>query len=63
MSTPVWRKSSYSSGEEQSTCVELARLDGSIGIRDSKQPERGHLAVSGRAFGRLVGRVKGGEFA
>ncbi|RAY10874.1 DUF397 domain-containing protein [Actinomadura craniellae] len=33
----VWRKSSYSQGLGQD-CVELARLGGVIGIRDSKDP-------------------------
>jgi hypothetical protein len=62
MSSLEWRKSSYSSGEVNSDCVELARLSGSIAIRDSKHPEHGHLTLSAEAFGTLVNRVKGHRF-
>jgi hypothetical protein len=37
-----WRKSSHS-GTEEHTCVELAKLDVSVGIRDSVDPDAGHL--------------------
>ncbi|TYB48694.1 DUF397 domain-containing protein [Actinomadura chibensis] len=55
-----WRKSSRSntSGEE---CVEVAALVEGCGIRDSKAPEAGHLAVSIEGFARLVVAVKAGE--
>jgi hypothetical protein len=62
MSAPAWRKSSYSGGSSgQSDCVELARLPGAVGIRDSKNPEGGTLAVSAAELGRLLSTIKLGE--
>jgi hypothetical protein len=40
--------------------VEVAELDASVGIRDSKAPEAGHLALDMAVFAMLVGRIKGG---
>ncbi|MVZ99216.1 DUF397 domain-containing protein [Actinomadura sp. LD22] len=56
-----WRKSSYSGGEA-GQCVELAELDGavSVGIRDGKNPEGGHLAVGRADLAVLVCRIKDG---
>lgn len=55
----IWRKSSYSGGTStQSDCVEAAQLEGVAGLRDSKAPEAGHLAVSPAVFADLVARVK-----
>jgi hypothetical protein len=62
MTAPVWRKSSLSQGYENSDCVEVARFPAVIGIRDSKNPEGGKLAVSSGAFTTLLGRLKRGEF-
>ncbi|RFS86885.1 DUF397 domain-containing protein [Actinomadura spongiicola] len=50
-----WRKSSESgtTGGTSGDCVELALLDGVIGIRDSKKPDGPKLAFSvpdARAF-------------
>ncbi|MBO2446464.1 DUF397 domain-containing protein [Actinomadura barringtoniae] len=53
-----WRKSSYSSGEADSTCVEVADLQSFIGIRDSKDPEGPRLAVSVADFRALTGAIK-----
>jgi hypothetical protein len=58
MNTPVWRKSSHSGTIEGSDCVEVADLSGVIGVRDSKNPDGPRLALSGRSFAALVGRVK-----
>ncbi|MBX6767475.1 MAG: DUF397 domain-containing protein [Actinomadura rubrobrunea] len=55
----VWRKSSYSG--TQGDCVELARLGAEVGIRDSKNPENGHLAVAPEVMKGLIGRIKAGE--
>lgn len=62
MSAPAWRKSSFSGGSENTDCVELARLGGAvIGVRDSKNPEGGHLSVSPGTLGRLLTRIKAGD--
>jgi hypothetical protein len=65
MSTPAWRKSSRSgtgtSGGEN--CVEVAAFPAAVGIRDSKNPDAGHLTVSVTDFGRLVDRIRSGELA
>lgn len=58
----IWRKSSRSGGGEAGgqDCVELACLPGTIGIRDSKSPELGHLTVSREELGRLIDLGKAG---
>jgi hypothetical protein len=57
--TPEWRKSSHSgTGGAQSDCVEVAALPHTIGLRDSKTPTRGHLALTRDQFAGLVGRIK-----
>lgn len=58
----VWRKSSYSEGGSGGTCVELADLaTGVVGVRDSKNPEAGHLTVAPSDLASLVRRIKRGE--
>jgi len=57
--THVWRKSSYSGAEN--LCVELAALPAELGIRDGKNPERGHLSLSGRRAAAFLARVKSGR--
>lgn len=57
MTRPTWRKSSHS-GTEQGACVEVAILAPGIGIRDSKNPELGHLALTPEAFADLLVRAK-----
>lgn len=60
---PVWRKSSRSgsSGGSTSDCVEIANVHEAIGIRDSRNPQGGHLTVPRFELRRLVDLVKGGE--
>lgn len=41
-----WRKSSRSGQEVNSDCVQVADLDISIGVRDSKNPDGPHLVFS-----------------
>ena len=53
----AWRKSSYSTGSQTSECVEVGVGRGVIGVRDSKAPELGHLAVSRTAWQVFVRRV------
>lgn len=55
-----WRKSSYSGGDS-GQCVELANLDGTVGIRDSKNPQNPHIEVGREALASLIGRIKAGE--
>ncbi|MBC6460043.1 DUF397 domain-containing protein [Actinomadura sp. HBU206391] len=60
--TPVWRKSSHSgSSGDQSDCVEVARLSGNIGLRDSKAPDTGHLILTAESFADLIASVKRDE--
>ena len=61
MSVPTWRKSSRSGGTDNSDCIEVARLDAQIGVRDSKAPADGHLTISMATFGELLGRIRAGE--
>jgi hypothetical protein len=57
-----WRRSSRCSGE--STCVEVALLDGDgIGIRDAKLPASSpYLAVDRDSWRAFLSGVKAGEF-
>ncbi|MEU8799332.1 DUF397 domain-containing protein [Spirillospora sp. NPDC048819] len=57
----VWRKSSHSGVGGTSECVELARLPNAVGLRDSKVPESGHLALTPEAFTALLAQVKRDE--
>ncbi|MGI5418949.1 DUF397 domain-containing protein [Actinomadura luteofluorescens] len=54
-----WRKSSRSNSEQ--ACVEVAQSLTSVGVRDSKNPEGGHLALDRSAFTGLLARVKAGD--
>ncbi|MGW2060020.1 DUF397 domain-containing protein [Streptomyces sp. NPDC001937] len=48
--TPTrWRKSSYSNGTG-GECVEVADLYSAVGVRDSQQPRRPHIAVRHSAW-------------
>ena len=55
-----WRKSSYSGGVNDEQCVELGRLglEAGIGVRDSKDPDGGHLTLSAAQFASLIQQVK-----
>lgn len=57
----VWRKSSHSN--HQSACVEMGRLDqGTVGFRDSKDPEGAVLTFERAAVQAFVAAVAAGEF-
>ncbi len=55
----AWRKSSFSG---VTNCVELARIDGSVALRDSKHPERGYFVYTGDEWHSFVQGVRAGEF-
>lgn len=55
-----WRKSSRSSEDIDTTCVEVAKLGNVIGVRDSKNPGGPKLAVTRAEFAALTHRVKSG---
>ena len=56
----TWRKSSHSD-ETGGHCVELAALPGAIGIRDSKAPHSGYLALTPQALATLITQAKRDE--
>ena len=53
---PLWRTSSHS-GAQGGQCVEVASLPRAVGVRDSKDRARGHLAVSRAAWDAFVRSV------
>ncbi|GAA4239779.1 DUF397 domain-containing protein [Actinomadura meridiana] len=56
-----WRKSSHSGTGSQSDCVELAALPGTVGIRDSKNPNAPALALPAASFRDLLTTIKRGD--
>jgi hypothetical protein len=57
----VWRKSSYSGGNEGgSNCVEVAGTGDLIAVRDSKNPGQGSLTFSARQWRAFVAAVRSG---
>ncbi|MEU9019434.1 DUF397 domain-containing protein [Actinomadura sp. NPDC048394] len=59
--TAHWRKSTRSSGTHGGTeCVELAALEEGVGVRDSKDPDAGHVTVDRSSFAALLARAKAG---
>jgi hypothetical protein len=57
----AWRKSSYS-GHANSNCVEVAKADRSVAVRDSKNPGYGHLVFAGSEWRTFIRGVKEGQF-
>ncbi|WP_083982624.1 DUF397 domain-containing protein [Actinomadura hibisca] len=57
MSKIAWRKASRSN-DTGGACVELADLGASVGVRDSRAPEAGHLTIDREILRVLVGRLK-----
>ncbi|WUH98555.1 DUF397 domain-containing protein [Spirillospora sp. NBC_00431] len=55
-----WRKSTHSGGANDEHCVELGRLapGAGIGVRDSKDPDAGHLTLTTAQLAALVGQIK-----
>ncbi len=61
MSRVVWRKSSRS-GANNANCVEVARLEDAVAVRDSKHPNDGMLVFSTSQWAAFVTATKNGEF-
>lgn len=59
-SSARWRKSSRSGGQS-GQCVEVARVSGLVGVRDSRSPEGGHLVLDRAAVSALLAQVKAGD--
>jgi hypothetical protein len=57
-SNAAWRKSKRSA---MGNCVEIAEVDGWIGVRDSKAPRAGNLQFQLRPWGRFLAGLKAGE--
>jgi hypothetical protein len=60
LSAVTWRKSSHSTGGGQN-CVEVAFAEGSVAIRDSKNPDGPVHIVSAESFRELITRGKRGD--
>lgn len=57
----VWRKSSYSNGG--TNCVEFAQLpDGTIGMRNSRDPDGAVLECTRTELRALLDGIKHGEY-
>ncbi|MGC0376581.1 DUF397 domain-containing protein [Streptomyces sp. SAI-229] len=50
----AWFKSSYSSGNNGESCVELALTPGTVHVRDSKTLEGPRLALAPEAWAHFV---------
>lgn len=61
LSRATWRKSSHSGGGND--CVEIARVQGVLAVRDSKNPDGPKLSFRRAAFRTLVDQVKAGGHA
>ncbi|MES9541607.1 DUF397 domain-containing protein [Actinomadura sp. NPDC000600] len=56
-----WRKSSRSGGVNDNACVELAKLDDRIAVRDSKDRFGARLHLAPSEFSVVVARIRRGE--
>ncbi|MGW3494142.1 DUF397 domain-containing protein [Streptomyces sp. NPDC001020] len=53
----AWFKSSYSSGNEGDSCVEIASVPGTVHVRDSKNTEGPRLTFAADTWARFVPHV------
>ncbi len=51
---PVWFKSSYSGGNDDNSCVELALTPGTVHVRDSKTTDGSRLALTPETWSDFV---------
>jgi len=58
----TWRKATASGANGDCVEVGTTAAGAVAGIRDSKSPERGHLAVTANAFATLLADVKSGLY-
>lgn len=57
-----FRKSSYSGGEPQHECVEVAvNVPGTVAVRDSKDPARAHICCSPTPWAAFTSAVAQGR--
>ncbi|MEU0579691.1 DUF397 domain-containing protein [Streptomyces griseoincarnatus] len=54
VSEPKWFKSSYSSGPDGDSCVEVAIAPRTVHVRDSKTPAGPRLALTSTAWTRFL---------
>jgi hypothetical protein len=57
----TWHKASLSASQGDCVEVGIPAVGRAVGIRDSKSPGRGHLAVTPAVLGALLASVKRGE--
>ncbi|MEU1706239.1 DUF397 domain-containing protein [Streptomyces sp. NPDC005706] len=55
----AWFKSSYSSGNDGNSCVELALTPGTVHVRDSKNIGGPQLALAPEAWADFVAHASG----
>ena len=53
-----WRKSTHSGGADDEHCIELGQLSSGIGVRDSKNPDGGHVTLTAAEFADLIQQIK-----
>jgi Domain of unknown function (DUF397) len=58
LSGAQWRKSTRSSGTGQ--CVEVARLDQAVAVRDSKNPNGPNLIFTHQAWASFIQELRDG---
>lgn len=57
--TPLWRKSSYSSNT--GACVEVADTASFVHVRDTQNRPLGHLTFSGSDWSALLSSLRGDD--
>jgi hypothetical protein len=61
ITTLQWRKSSYSGSGNN--CVEVASVAGACAVRDSKNPDGGHLVFDAEDWEAFISGIKRGRHA